>query len=83
MKKYKLHKEEPEVTEQEINKYKDFSRFKANYEGVVRDRHKLPLYKNKKMLLALLMLLMIIWLLMKSDKKEPDIVSPTNTEQVD
>ena len=83
MKKYKLNKDERDITIPEIEQFKDFKKFKANYEDVVRNRHKLPLYKNKKMLLALLMILLIIWLLMRSDKKELIIKPASNTEQID
>ncbi len=83
MKKYKLNKDERDITIQEIEQFKNFKKFKANYEDVVRNRHKLPLYKNKKMLLAILMILLIIWLLMRSDKKELKIKPASNIEQID
>jgi hypothetical protein len=83
MKKYKLNKDERDVTNQEIEQFKDFKKFKANYEEVTRDRHKVPLYKNKKMLLALLMILLIIWLLMRSDKKKADSIPAITNEHVD
>lgn len=83
MKKYKLHKSKSKVTDQDINSYKDFKQFKANYDDAVRYRHKLPLYKNKKMLLALLMILLIVWLLIKSDKENNTPVPKTNVEQID
>ncbi|MBL4652781.1 MAG: hypothetical protein JKY53_07940 [Flavobacteriales bacterium] len=82
MKKYKLHKNESKITDQEVDNYKDFSQFRANYDDMVRNRHKVPLYKNKKMLLALLMILLVIWLLTKSDKKENDSIPKTNVEQI-
>ena len=82
MKKYKLNKDERDVTNQEIEQFKDFKKFKANYEDVVRNRYKLPLYKNKKMLLALLMILLIIWLLMRTNKEEL-IIKPANIELID
>jgi len=82
MKKYKLNKDERDITIQEIEQFKNFKKFKANYEDVVRNRHKLPLYKNKKMLLALLVILLIIWLLMRSDKEELIITPASNIEQI-
>ena len=82
MKKYKLNKDERDVTDQEIEQFKDFKKFKANYEDVVRNSYELPLYKNKKMLLALLMISLIIWLLMRTNKEEL-IIKPANIELID
>ena len=83
MKKYKLHTDESKVSDQEIDGYKDFGQFKAKYEEVTKERHKIPLYKNKKLLLAFLMLLMIIWVLLRNENKKVTAPQKTTTEQVD
>tara|TARA_B110000305_G_C19046309_1_gene450601 strand:- start:306 stop:557 length:252 start_codon:yes stop_codon:yes gene_type:complete len=83
MKKYKLNKDKRDLTNQEIEQFKDFKKFKANYENVVRELHDVPLYKNKKMLFALFIILMITWLLMRSNKDEFINIPASNIEQID
>ena len=86
MKKYKLNKDNiPVPTEKEVSQYKDFANFKANYDELTKNRHKVPLYKNRKMFLLLLLILLILWLLTKEDKNtiQKDPSSPADTVQVD
>ena len=83
MKKYKLNKDKRDLTNQEIEQFKYFKKFKANYENVVRELHDVPLYKNKKMLFALFIILMITWLLMRSNKDEFINIPASNIEQID
>ena len=83
MKKYKLNKDKRDLTNQEIEQFKDFKKFKANYENVVRELHDVPLYKNKKMLFALFIILMITWLLMRSNKDEFINIPASNIEKID
>ena len=85
MKKYKLNKEEQHISKDDLAKYKDFSRFKANYEEVTKNRHKVPLYKNPKMFLALVIVVLIVYLLTKGDNDEVNNQLPQqqDTIQVD
>lgn len=63
MKKYKLNKEakNEQISDEEIYKYKDFSRLTHHYDRVTK-RPKKPLYKNPIMffVLVLIILLMLI-----------------------
>lgn len=85
MKKYKLNKDKENISKEDLSKYKDFSRFKANYEEVTKNRHKVPLYKNPKMFLALVIVVLIVYLLTKTDHKEIDgqIIEQDTIERVD
>jgi len=63
--KYKINRDqkEPSVpSKEQMQKYKDFSRLKANYDQTSK-RPKKPLYKNKKFFLGLLIIVIIAYLL--------------------
>jgi len=63
--KYKINRDqkEPSVpTKEQMEKYKDFSRLKANYDKVTK-RPKKPLYKDKRFFLGLLVIAIIAYLL--------------------
>ena len=64
MTKYKINRDkEPEIpTKEEMEKYKDFSRLTANYDKFTK-RPKLPLYKDKRFFLALLLIVLIAYLI--------------------
>lgn len=64
MTKYKINRDQPPKapTKEQMDKYKDFSRLTANYDSVTK-RPKLPLYKNKKLFLVVLLLLLILYLI--------------------
>ena len=60
MTKYKINRDkEPDIpTKEEMEKYKDFSRLSANYDKFTK-RPKLPLYKDKRFFLALVIIALI------------------------
>lgn len=64
MTKYKINRDkEPKIpTKEEMGKYKDFSRLTANYDKFTK-RPKLPLYKDKRFFLVLLIIALIGYLL--------------------
>ena len=64
MTKYKINRDkEPDIpTKEEMEKYKDFSRLSANYDKFTK-RSKLPLYKDKRFFLALVIIALIAYLL--------------------
>ena len=64
MTKYKINRDqEPKTpTQEQMEKYKDFSRLTANYDKFTK-RPKLPLYKNKRFFLALIIIALIAYLL--------------------
>ena len=64
MTKYKINRDkEPDIpTKEEMEKYKDFSRLSANYDKYTK-RPKLPLYRDKRFFLALVIIALIAYLL--------------------
>ncbi len=63
MKKYKLHKGQPEsLREEDILKYKDFGRLRHQYDQVTK-RPKQPLYKNPYMFLVLVIIILLALML--------------------
>jgi len=67
MKKYKIVKDKTTYeipSDKVINKYKNFSLLQTQYQEVVK-RPKLPLYKNKKMFLFLLLIFLIGFLVLR------------------
>lgn len=67
MKKYKIVKDKTTYeipSDKVINKYKNFSLLQTQYQEVVK-RPKLPLYKNKKMFLFLLLIFIIAFLVFR------------------
>lgn len=64
MTKYKINRDkEPKIpTKEQMEKYKDFSRLTANYDKFTK-RPKLPLYKDKRFFLALIVIALIAYLL--------------------
>ena len=65
MKKYKINttpKKPKEITEKDILKYKNFNSLMVNYNDITK-RKKLPLYRNKKVFLFLILLALVAYLL--------------------
>ena len=67
MTKYKINRDkEPKTpTKEQVEKYKDFSRLTANYDKFTK-RPKLPLYKDKRFFLAIIIIALIAYLLSQS-----------------
>jgi len=67
MTKYKINRDkEPKTpTKEQMEKYKDFSRLTANYDKFTK-RPKLPLYKDKRFFLAIIIIALIAYLLSQS-----------------
>ena len=65
MKKYKINsnpKKPKKITEKDILKYKNFNSLMVNYNDITK-RKKLPLYRNKKVFLFLILLALVAYLL--------------------
>ena len=71
MTRYKLHIDKPDLSDEKINKHKDFKKLMYNYQQATRPLYKTPIYKDKKVFLALLLILLLTYLITEfSDKKE-------------
>ena len=66
MKKYKINKDKksPEITDEQIMKYKNFDSLFVSYKNITK-RQKIPIYKNKKIFLFLILLALVAYVLSK------------------
>tara|TARA_Y100000589_G_scaffold73041_1_gene66055 strand:- start:782 stop:985 length:204 start_codon:yes stop_codon:yes gene_type:complete len=66
MKKYKVNKDKksPEITDEQIMKYKNFDSLFVSYKDITK-RQKIPIYKNKKIFLFLILLALVAYVLSK------------------
>ena len=66
MKKYKVNKDKksPEITDEQIMKYKNFDSLFVSYKNITK-RQKIPIYKNKKIFLFLILLAFVAYILSK------------------
>jgi len=66
MKKYKINKDKksPELTDEKIMKYKNFDSLFVSYKDITK-RQKIPIYKNKKIFLFLILLAFVAYILSK------------------
>ena len=66
MKKYKINKDKksPEITDEQIMKYKNFDSLFVSYKDITK-RQKIPIYKNKKIFLFLILLALVAYILSK------------------
>ena len=66
MKKYKINKDKksPEITDEQIMKYKNFDSLFVTYKDITK-RQKIPIYKNKKIFLFLILLALVAYVLSK------------------
>lgn len=73
MRKYKVNREQPVKmpSKEAIEKYKDFSRLRHEYDDYVK-RPKKPLYKDKKMFWFVLLILLITYLIIQSQQKKDE-----------
>jgi hypothetical protein len=65
MKKYRINKNQkakPKLTKSDIQRYKSFNSLMLQYDEVTK-RSKIPLYKNKKLFMLLLILALIAYLI--------------------
>lgn len=83
MRKFKRHKGEKEqLSEEEISRYKDFARFRANYDDAVQGIHKKPLYRNPRMFLMLVIILLIAWIISMETEREAPVNENTPIDSV-
>jgi len=73
MKKYKINRDkktkEAIPSDRVIEKYRDFNQLRVSYNDVTK-RSKIPLYKNKKMFLFLLLIALVAWVVSEEIAKE-------------
>lgn len=78
MRKYKINRDnKPKLPPPEvIDKYKDFNKLRTQYSDITKPP-KLPLYRNRKLFLFLLLIGLLAWLIAESIKEEKEKNNPT------
>jgi hypothetical protein len=82
MSKYKFDIDKPNLTDEQIEKHKDFKKLMYNYQHATKPLYKTPLYKNKKVFLIILLILLIMFLVMEVLEKEKVVKEPEKKEQM-
>lgn len=82
MSKYKFDTDKPNLTDEQIEKHKDFKKLMYNYQHATKPLYKTPLYKNKKVFLIILLVLLIMFLVMEVLEKEKVVKEPEKQEQM-
>lgn len=87
MKEFKINRDkEPKLPSKEtMAKYKDYSRLSHEYDRLTK-RPKVPLYKDKRMFIVLLIILLITYLVSQAVEEEEKMEQenqPVDTTQVD
>ena len=84
MRKYKINRttEQQLPSKETIEKYKDFSRLSHEYDRLTK-RPKVPLYKDKRMFLVLLLIVLMAFLLAEVVSEEKNNKDNQDKEQID
>ena len=75
MSERKFNIDQPEPSDERINKHKDFKKLMYNYQSATKPLYKTPLYKNKKVFLIILLILLIMFLItevLEKEEKKPE-----------
>ncbi len=83
MKKYSINRDEnlKKPSKETMAKYKDFTHISHEYDRLTK-RPKVPLYKDKRMFIVLLIILMIAYLVSQANEESKSESDATATEQV-
>jgi len=83
MKKYKINRDQPPVppSKETLAKYKNFAQLSHEYDRLTK-KPKVPLYRDKKMFLILLLIVAVAFVISQLDDKKsknPDSARPKDT----
>jgi hypothetical protein len=82
MTKYRINIDKPGLSDEKIDKHKDFKKLYYNYERATKPLYKTPVYKDKKIFIALLIILLVTYLIVEfaeKQKKEKDAAPTEHT----
>ena len=83
MKKYKINKGPKKtfkISKSDIQRHKNFNKLMLQYDEVTK-RPEIPLYKNKKLFLFLIIISIVAYYVYKEVQKEESTQKEQNTEQ--
>lgn len=84
MRKFKLeNKEQQQLSDEEISKYKDFGQVVTNYEDALHRWHKKPLYKDPRAFLVLVVIILLAYFISEMNSPEESPNPDAQQEQMD
>ena len=81
MSKLKFNIDKPDLTDEQINKHKDFDTLMYNYQSATKPLYKTPLYKNKKVFVIILLILFVMFVIVEILEKEEESKVPVKVEE--
>lgn len=82
MTRYRINIGKPGLSDEKIDKHKDFKKLYYNYQKATKPLYKTPLYKDKKVFLALLLIILLTYLIVEfGEKRHEQDKKPRETEQ--
>lgn len=78
MRKFKLDDNAPDKAP-DPSKYKDFGKVVTNYQRLATDIHRVPLYKDKRLFLFVLIAVLLLYLMMEAHEEEVPEPTPPET----
>ncbi len=82
MTKLKFDIDKPDLSDDKINKHKDFKKLMYNYQTATTPLYKTPIYKNKKVFLVLLLILLLAYVIVEVIDKEEEEMKNAPQEQL-
>lgn len=79
----KFNDDPKNLTDEQVNKHKDFKKLMYSYEKATQPIYKVPLYKNKKVFLVILLILLITFLIVEviENNEKENVVLPQKEQQ--
>ena len=81
MSNLKFNIDKPDLSDEQINKHKDFKKLVYNYQTATNPLYKTPLYKNKKVFLVILLILLVMYVIVEVLDKEEEGKIPVKEEE--
>ncbi len=81
MSNFKFNIDKPDLSDEQINKHKDFKKLMYNYQTATNPLYKTPLYKNKKVFIVVLLILLVMYVIVEVLDKEEEGKTPAKQEE--
>ena len=76
----KFNIDKPDLTDEQINKHKDFKKLVYNYQHATNPLYRTPLYRNKRVFIIILLILLVMFVIIEVLEKEEGEKKPSQTE---
>ncbi len=81
MSNLKFNIDKPDLPDEQINKHKDFKKLMYNYQSATTPLYKTPLYKNRKVFIAILLILLVMFVIIEALEKGEEGKVPVKVEE--